>query len=180
MVNYGHVRNPGAISSSPMEVRPATLEDCARIAHGMKVVVDEGRWLATEPSVGEDDLEQRFRFSVESHEHHPFVLIEDGEVIGGLGLNPTHAPGVLALGMWVLPEWRSRGGGRMLVEAAIAARPAEVHKIELEVFVENEPAIALYRSAGFVEEGVRRDHYRREDGSLRSALVMARLFPIDP
>ena len=91
-------------------------------------------------------------------------------------MNPTHAPGVLALGMWVLPEWRGRGGGRLLAEAAIDARPADVHKIELEVFTDNEPAIALYRSLGFEEEGLRRDHYRREDGSLRSALVMARLF----
>ena len=32
--------------------------------------------------------------------------------------------------------------------------------------------------ASFVEEeGLRRDHYRRRDGSLRSALIMARLFP---
>ncbi len=160
-----------------MEARPATLDDCAAIARGMKVVVDEGRWLATGPAIPADDLEQRFRFSVESHEHHPFVLIDNGELIGALGLNPTHAPGVLALGMWVLPERRGRGGGRMLAEAAIAARPVDVHKIELEVFTDNEPAIALYRSLGFEAEGTRRDHYRREDGSLRSALVMARLFP---
>ena len=91
-------------------------------------------------------------------------------------MNPTPATGVLALGMWVLPEWRGRGGGRMLAKAAIAARPADVHKIELEVFADNEAAIGLYRSLGFEQEGLRRDHYRREDGSLRSALVMARLF----
>jgi putative acetyltransferase len=159
-----------------MEVRPATLDDCAAIARGMKVVVDEGRWLATESATSAEDLEQRFRFSIESEEHHPFVLLEGSEVIGALGMNPTDAPGVLALGMWVLPEWRSRGGGRMLADAALDARPADVHKIELEVFTDNEPAITLYRSLGFEEEGVRRDHYRREDGSLRSALVMARLF----
>jgi ribosomal protein S18 acetylase RimI-like enzyme len=56
-------------------------------------------------------------------------------------------------------------------------RPGDVHKIELEVFPDNEAAIGLYRSTGFAEEGLRRDHYRREDGSLRSALIMARLFP---
>ena len=159
-----------------MEVRPATLEDCAAIARGMMVVVDEGRWLETEPSIDPGDLEQRFRFSVESDEHHSFVLIEDDEVVGALGLNPTHAPGVLALGMWVLPERRGQGGGRLLAEAALESRPADVHKIELDVFIDNEAAIGLYRSLGFEEEGVRRDHYRREDGSLRSALIMARLF----
>ena len=159
-----------------MEVRPTTLEDCAAIARGMTVVVEEGRWLATEAPVDPDDLEQRFRFSVESDEHRSFVLIEDDAVIGALGLNPTDAPGVLALGMWILPECRGRGGGRMLAVAALEARPADAHKIELEVFTDNEPAIALYRSLGFEQEGVRRDHYRRKDGSLRSALLMARLF----
>jgi hypothetical protein len=29
---------------------------------------------------------------------------------------------------------------------------------------------------GFEQEGLLRNHYRREDGSLRSALIMARLF----
>jgi putative acetyltransferase len=67
----------------------------------------------------------------------------------------------------------------MLMEAALAARPADAHKIELEVFPDNEAAIGLYRSFGFEEEGLRRDHYRRRDGSLRSALVMARLFPAE-
>jgi RimJ/RimL family protein N-acetyltransferase len=158
-----------------MEARPTKLEDCPAVARGMSTVVAEGRWLATE-STTIDDIEQRFRFSVESDQHHSFVLVEDGNVIGALGMNPTAAPGVLELGMWVLPEWRGRGGGRMLAETAIAARPPEVHKIELDVFTENEAAIGLYRSLGFEQEGLRRDHYRRSDGSLRSVLVMARLF----
>ncbi len=159
-----------------MKVRPATLDDCEAMARGMKVVVDEGRWLATEASTTAEQLQQRFRFSVETDGHHSFALFEGPDLIGALGMNPTHAAGVLALGMWILPEWRGRGGGRMLVEAAIDARPADVHKIELDVFNDNEAALALYRSLGFEQEGVRRDHYRRQDGSLRSALIMARLF----
>jgi ribosomal protein S18 acetylase RimI-like enzyme len=91
-------------------------------------------------------------------------------------MHSTQTPGVLSLGMWVAPEHRGRGGGRMLMEAALAARPEHVHKIELEVWPDNEGAIALYRKLGFEEEGLRRDHYRRRDGSLRSSLIMARLF----
>ena len=55
------------------------------------------------------------------------------------------------------------------------ARASGAHKIELEVWPDNEPAIALYASAGFVREGHRRDHYRRRDGSLRSSVLMGLL-----
>jgi putative acetyltransferase len=159
-----------------MKVRPATIEDCEPMGRAMKVVADEGRWIATESSASVEELEGRFRGAVETDGHHLFALLGDGELVGALGLHPTLAAGVLAMGMWILPEWRGRGGGRMLVEAAIEARPPDVHKIELEVFPDNEAAIGLYRSMGFEKEGFRRDHRRREDGSLRSTVIMARLF----
>ena len=92
-------------------------------------------------------------------------------------MHPTPSPGVLSIGIWVLPEWRRRGGGRMLVEAALAARPADAHKVELEVFADNEPAISFYLVMGFEREGERRDHVRRQDRSLRSTVIMARLYP---
>lgn len=142
----------------------------------MEAVVDEGRWLATEPGASAGELADRFRGAVETEGHFLFVLEADGELVGALGMHPTAAAGVLTLGMWILPEWRGHGGGRKLVEAALAARPAGVHKIELEVFPENEAAVRLYRATGFEQEGLRRDHYRRRDGSLRSSLLMARLF----
>jgi putative acetyltransferase len=159
-----------------MKVRPATIEDCGAIARGMKVVVDEGRWLATEAGTPVEELEQRFRAAVEWDEQLLLVLEDGSELIGSLGLHPSNAAGVLSLGMWVLPGRRGRGGGRMLMEAALASVPADAHKVELEVFPDNEVAIGLYRSFGFAEEGLRRDHYRREDGSLHSAVLMARLF----
>jgi putative acetyltransferase len=142
----------------------------------MKVVVDEDRWLATQPPASAEELTERFRGSVRQG-NLLLALVDDGEIAGALGLNPIGTAGVLALGMWILPAWRGKGGGRLLIEAAVAARPPEVHKIELEVFPDNEAAIGLYEATGFEREGLRRDHYRRTDGSLRSALIMARLFP---
>src|SRR3954451_689532 len=134
-----------------MKVRPATIEDCAAIARGMKVVVDEGRWLATEAGTPVEDLEQRFRAAVEWDGQLLLVLEEGSEPVGSLGLHSSSSAGVLALGMWILPEWRGRDGGRMLMQAALAAVPAGVHKIELEVFPDNAAAIALYRRFGFEE-----------------------------
>ncbi len=158
-----------------MRVRPATVDDCGAIARGMKIVVEEGSWLATESSITTAELEARHRLAIESG-NPLLVLDDDGEVVGALGLRATNARGVLSLGMWILPSHRGRGGGRMLVDAALATRPADTHKIELEVWPDNEAAIGLYRAMGFEREGLRRDHYRRRDGSLRSALIMARLF----
>ena len=157
-----------------MNVREATVDDCEALARGMKIVVDEGRWLATEAATL-SELAQRFSYSVLDETQVVLVLEDDGDVVGGLGMHPTSATGVLSLGMWVLPGRRGQGGGRMLMAAALRSVPRGVHKLELEVFPDNEAAIALYRSCGFEQEGLRRDHFRRLDGSLRSALIMARL-----
>jgi len=51
---------------------------------------------------------------------------------------------------------------------------APPHKVELEAWVDNARAIALYTSSGFEVEGIRRNHYRRKDGTLRSAMIMAK------
>lgn len=158
-----------------MRVRRAESEDCEALGRGMRAVVEEGRWLATEPPVTAAELAERYRGSV-TEGIPPFVLEDGGEPVGCLSLSPTRADGVLNLGMWIRAAWRGRGGGRMLVEAALAARPPDVHKIVLEVFPDNEAAIGLYEAMGFEREGLLRDHYRRRDGSLRSALIMGRLF----
>lgn len=159
-----------------MRVRRATKSDCAALGVAMKTVVDEDLWLATQPPVTPSELASRLEAAVDQDGQLLLVLEEDGRLIGALGLNPTAAEGVLSLGMWIVREHRGGGGGRMLLEAALERRPPEAHKMELEAFPDNEAAIALYRSYGFEQEGLRRDHYRRRDGSLRSAVVMARLF----
>ena len=42
----------------------------------------------------------------------------------------------------------------------------------LEVWPDNERAIALYTRMGFIEEGRLRRHYRRRNGELWDALIM--------
>ncbi len=102
-----------------------------------------------------------------------WVLESDGQVVGYATLHERH-PGVLSVGMALLPQARGRGGGRALLDALIEhGIQSSAHKLDLEVWVDNPRAIALYTRAGFLVEGVRREHYRRLDGRLRSTMVMA-------
>jgi len=78
--------------------------------------------------------------------------------------------------MAVARAWRGRGVGTALVHAAVEkARRDGLHKLSLEVFPHNAAAIALYRKFGFVEEGRRRQHYRRSNGELWDSIVMGLL-----
>jgi ribosomal protein S18 acetylase RimI-like enzyme len=96
-------------------------------------------------------------------------------VIGHGVLRPSNA-GVLVVAMAILPAGRGRGGGAELLRVMEGhARSTGAHKLELEVWPDNDRAIALYSRAGFEVEGLRRSQYRRRDGSLRSSLVMGRL-----
>ncbi|MDQ4071390.1 MAG: GNAT family N-acetyltransferase [Actinomycetota bacterium] len=162
-----------------MVVRPARREDVEAIARVMAAVAEEGL-IGTEPPV---DLEARAHRLLEVIEGEGpsrlWVLEEDGRVVGNAGVHEAGASGVLSLGMAILAEARGRGGGRALLDAILEhARSAGAHKVELEVWPDNARAIALYASAGFEVEGLRRNHYRRRDGSLRSTLLMARLLPV--
>jgi [ribosomal protein S18]-alanine N-acetyltransferase len=160
-----------------LRIREATPEDAAAIAAGMKVVVDEGVWLARQPSTTESDLHDRFAASIAAGDL--LLVLEDGtRIVGCTGLRPTAVDGVWSLGTWLLPGYRGRGHGRKLLDSALAAGMAlGVRKIGLEAFTDNGAAIALYSAAGFEIEGTKRDHYPREDGSIKSAVMMAWFAP---
>lgn len=146
------------------------------MAEVMAVVAEEGS-IGTEPPVDVEELGRRFRHTLESAGNSAmWVLEESGRVLGHAGAREPGAAGVLDVGMMILPEGRGRGGGRALLDEVLEhARSCGAHKVELEVWPDNARAVALYVRAGFEVEGYRREHYRRRDGSRRSALLMARL-----
>jgi putative acetyltransferase len=159
-----------------VRVRLATVEDADALASARAEVAAEGMWIATEAPVDLAAAALGFHAAAVSPDHVLWVLEDDGgRVVGCAHLRPTAAAGVASLGMMIVAARRGRGGGRALVAAALDhARAGDLHKVELEVWPENARAVALYAGAGFAVEGVRRDHYRRRDGALRSVLIMAR------
>ncbi len=147
--------------------RDTDVRDAALVA---AAVAEEG-FLGLQPPVDRDAGAERYRELIE--QDALWMLEDQGKIVGYAGA-PESVPGVLSIGMAILPEGRGRGGGRALL-AAIQEHAAAVkaHKISLEVWIDNARAIALYAAAGFEVEGLRRDHYRRRDGRLRSTLIMA-------
>jgi putative acetyltransferase len=157
-----------------VEIRAAVASDAIGLARELKSVADEGRWVATQSDRSVDELTERFGNLIQE-EHIIFVLEHDRQIVGHVGIHPTGVEGVDSLGMSIVKEFRGRGWGRRLVTTALdAARERRIRKVVLEVFSDNARAIALYLSAGFEIEGYKRDHYLRLDGSLRSAVLMAR------
>ncbi len=157
-------------------VRRARHEDAEAFVAVVAAVAEEGRFLLTEPPVDRVAFARRVRRMLGEGRDTLWVLEEGERVVGTLGLHPSGAPGVVSLGMGVLAEARGRGGGRALLQAALDhARASRLAKVELEVFPDNAPAVALYAAHGFEVEGLRRRHYLRRDGSRRDVLLMARL-----
>ncbi|MCB9643841.1 MAG: ribosomal protein S18-alanine N-acetyltransferase [Myxococcales bacterium] len=72
-------------------------------------------------------------------------------------------PGELhILNVAVLPDYRRLGIARKMMEDALRlARQADAAQIFLEVRISNEAAIALYRSFGFEQVGLRKKYYEK-------------------
>ncbi len=158
-----------------MYVRDAVPSDGERAMEVLAGVAEEDL-VVTEPPVDVAARAAKFREGLASGGARYWILCEDdGAIVGLLGLHQTMAAGVRRLGIVIAAGRRGLGGGRLLMERALRWARAEpaVHKVELEVWPENERAIALYEGLGFEHEGLRRNHYRRRDGSLRSAVLMA-------
>ena len=108
-----------------------------------------------------------------------------GEVVGSAGLHPAGTAlrrrHVMHLGLSVAREFQRRGVGSALLAAICdyADHWAGVLRLELTVYADNEPAIALYRKFGFVVEGTHRAYALRH-GEYADVHAMARLHPRPP
>lgn len=155
-----------------VDVRRAVEQDAAAMAEVVAVVAPEDT-LGAQPPVDVAARAAGFR-DLLAGDGAAWVLDDGGAVLGYLSLTPR-TRGVFGLGMAIVAAGRGRGGGRALVEVALAfARDGGAHKVDLEVWPDNARAIALYAATGFVVEGLRDRHYLRADGTLRSSLIMAR------
>jgi L-phenylalanine/L-methionine N-acetyltransferase len=140
------------------------------------------------PRVQANTLQLPFR-SLEHHRGrlqpdpyvHRLVAEVEGRVVGELGLHLERSPrrnDCASIGMVVHDAFQGQGVGTALMAATIdlADNWLGLRRLELEVYVDNTPAIRLYQKFGFQVEGTLTSFARRA-GSLVDAYYMARLRP---
>jgi RimJ/RimL family protein N-acetyltransferase len=152
-----------------VEIRRAVEADRMPLALLHAAVAEERDGIAAEPPV---NLERRAAYW---NLDWTLVGVAGGEPIGLVFVIETPF-GFGEIGMCVAAEWRGRGVGSALVAAVIElARERGLHKLTLGVFPHNERGLALYRKFGFVEEGRRVKHIRRQSGELWDLIDMGLL-----
>jgi RimJ/RimL family protein N-acetyltransferase len=162
-------------------VRPATDEELDELVEHLWAVAAEGRWVGTEVPFDRDARRARLGALVSGGSST--VLVADTSPTGGPGI-VGHISidiaryGVADIGMLLLVGWRGLGLGTAMLDTAIGwASDAGAHKMALEVWPHNSSALELYRRAGFIEEGRKHQHYRRQNGELWDAVLMGRPLP---
>jgi RimJ/RimL family protein N-acetyltransferase len=150
----------------------------ALVALARDVASEEEGWLITAGDWRSASEERRYLRAVRRYPHAAVLVAdEDGRIVGRLSAARDPHPAcahVADLGLMVARDRRRHGIGRALMAAAEDwARDVGIRKLELHVFPYNEPALSLYRSLGYREEGIRRRHYLR-NGEYVDAVLMAK------
>jgi putative acetyltransferase len=122
---------------------------------------------------------RRERFANYRPGSRSLVAEVDGRVVGNLGLTPEGSDRrkhVGSIGMAVHDDFQGQGVGTALMEVIIelAERWMGLTRIELSVYTDNAPAIALYKKFGFEIEGTA-PRYAFRDGEYVDAYYMARV-----
>lgn len=106
-----------------------------------------------------------------------YYVVENDRVVGWCDIFPYENPRrshTGGLGMGLLPDYRGRGIGSLLMSAVLGhAEKIGLEKVALQVYTSNISAISLYKKFGFEQEGLLKK-YRKLEGKYFDALIMAR------
>lgn len=158
-----------------IQIRQIQLSDVASYRRAVGAVAREKKYLTTIDAYPLDQTTDYVRNHIDNN-YAQYVAIHDDEVVGWVDITPS--PRVTnrhigTLGMGIIAAYRGRGLGSRLLAAAIEhAWNTGLTRLQLDVLVNNQRAIALYEKHGFQLEGTKR-YASLIDGKYRDIQVMA-------
>ncbi len=177
--------HPHKLQGADISIRRSAPDDAAAVMRIMADPLVQANLLQM-PYPSEAAWRQRLLEDGQLGKPDVLLLAEvDGQVVGSAGLHPIttqlrrrHAA---HLGISVMASHHGQGVGSALMKALCdyADQWAQVSRIELTVFADNQRAISLYERFGFVHEG-RHRAYAMRAGRFEDVLCMARLHPTPP
>lgn len=164
------------MSASRYLARPAVREDCAAIAAIYNAGIAERRsTFETRPRTPED-------IAGWLGGRHPVMVVEDSGRVVAFASSGAYSPracyaGVADFSIYVAPEARGQGAGRLAIHALLeACEAAGFHKLTSRVFATNTRSRAMLARLGFREVGLHEKHAPL-DGVWQDIVVVEKLLP---
>jgi L-amino acid N-acyltransferase YncA len=159
-----------------MQIEPMTDAHASAVLAIYRAGIDEGN------ATFETEVPDWATFSAARLQAHRYVATDDGLVLGWIAAGAVSSrrayAGVVEHSVYVAPAARGRGVARRLLEALIASTEAAgIWTIQSGIFPENLASLALHRSAGFREIGVR-ERVARHHGRWRDVILIERRSPL--
>ena len=157
-----------ATAPAKMVIRRATVNDAKQVADVMNSVIAEGRYTAFDRPFSEEE-ERDFICSLGTRSALHIAEI-DGKIVGvqSIDLFSTFADSVshvATMGTWLRSDFRGHGIGRCLAAESFSfARKQGYRKVVIQVLADNERALRFYRSLGFRDIGLAKEHVRLANG----------------
>ena len=161
-------------------LRNGTAEDARAALDSFSLTHAETDYLLTYPDEGGLTLEgeaQYLQGRAESDNEVEILAEVGGCIVGSAGVGCVGSKEKLRhraeFGIGIERAYWGFGIGRALIEACIeCARAARYAQLELEVVADNERALALYQSVGFVEYGRNPRGFRTRQGGWQELVLM--------
>jgi RimJ/RimL family protein N-acetyltransferase len=148
-------------------IRPAEPYDSCEIINTVRSNAMERSYVLMEHYGKDPESEREYIDGLDSKKNLLIVAEADDEVVGCLAALQADAgkrpetKHILHIGLHLKEAFRGQGIGHSLLDYSIEwAREMGFKKIEVNIFTKNERSISLFKKAGFIEEGVRRNRIR--------------------
>jgi L-amino acid N-acyltransferase YncA len=158
-----------------MQIEPMTDAHASAVLAIYQAGIDEGN------ATFETEVPAWAAFSAARLQAHRYVATGSSLVLGWTAIAPVSSrrvyAGVVEHSVYVAPAARGRGVARSLLRALISSTEAAgIWTIQSGIFPENLASLALHRSAGFREIGVR-ERIARHHGRWRDVILIERRSP---